>query len=73
MLCLYHFTRIVYIFLFNHTKAVNTSLFNMVNCPIQSYPCMLKYHKKHTFFENVWPAELALFIYVSTHYDVTVK
>jgi len=35
--------------------------------------CMLQYYRKNEFVENVWPASLALFIYVSTHCVETVK
>ena len=34
---------------------------------------MLKYYRKSAFADKVWPANLALFIYVSTHYIETVK
>ena len=34
---------------------------------------MLKYYRKNAFVENVWPANLALFIYLSTHCLETVK
>jgi len=33
----------------------------------------VKILKKNVFVENVWPANLALFVYVSTHCDETVK
>ena len=33
----------------------------------------VKYYRKDVFVENVWPANLALFVYVSTHCVVTVK
>jgi len=32
-----------------------------------SYPYMLKYYRKNEFVENVWPANSALFVYVSTN------
>ena len=38
-----------------------------------SYSCMYKYYSKNVFVENVRPANVALFIYVSTHYVETVK
>jgi len=38
-----------------------------------SYPCMYFFYRKHKFVENVWPANSALFIYVSTHCVETVK
>jgi len=38
-----------------------------------SYPCMQKYYRKNEFVENIWPANLDLFIYVSTHCVETVK
>jgi len=37
-----------------------------------SYPCMYKY-RKNEFVENVWSANSASFIYVSTHCVETVK
>jgi len=33
----------------------------------------VKYYRKDVFVENVWPANLALFVYVSTHCVETVK
>jgi len=33
----------------------------------------VKYYRKNVFVENVWPANLALFVYVSTHCVETVK
>ena len=33
----------------------------------------VKYYRKKDFYENVWPAKSALFIYVSTHCVETVK
>ena len=33
----------------------------------------VKYYRKNVFVENVWPANLALFVYVSTHCVKTVK
>ena len=33
----------------------------------------VKYYRKNVFAENVWPAKLALFVYVSTHCAETVK
>jgi len=33
----------------------------------------VKYYRKDAFVENVWPANLALFVYVSTHCVETVK
>jgi len=38
-----------------------------------SYPCMLKYYRKNEFVINVWPANSALFIYISTHWVKAVK
>jgi len=34
---------------------------------------MLNYYLKTYFVEKVWPANLALFVYVSTHYVETLK
>jgi len=36
-------------------------------------PSILKYYRTNGFVEKVWPANLALFIYVLTHYIETVK
>jgi len=33
----------------------------------------VNYYRKNVFVENVWPANLALFVYVSTHCVETVK
>ena len=33
----------------------------------------VKYYRKNVFVENVWPANVALFVYVSTHCVETVK
>ena len=33
----------------------------------------VKYYRKNVFVENIWPANLALFVYVSTHCVETVK
>ena len=33
----------------------------------------VKYYRKNAFVENVWPANLSLFVYVSTHCVETVK
>ena len=33
----------------------------------------VKYYRNNVFVENVWPANLALFVYVSTHCVETVK
>jgi len=33
----------------------------------------VKYYRKNVFVENVWPANLALFVYVSTHCVETIK
>jgi len=33
----------------------------------------VKYYRKDVIVENVWPANLALFVYVSTHCVETVK
>jgi len=38
-----------------------------------SYPGIQNYYRINEFVENVWPAKLALFIYVSTHCVETVK
>ena len=41
-------------------------------CQIQLF-MHVKYYIKHVFVENVWPANLGLFIYVSTYCVETVK
>ena len=38
-----------------------------------TYLCMSKYYRNSVFVKNVWPANSALFIYVSTHCVETVK
>ena len=44
----------------------------MRNCQIQLF-MHVKYYRKNVFVENVWPQNLALFVYVSTHCVETVK
>jgi len=44
----------------------------MRNCQIKLF-LHVKILQKNAFVENVWPANLALFIYVSTHCVETVK
>ena len=44
----------------------------MRNCQIYLF-MHVKYYRKNVFVENVWPANLALFVYVSTHCVETVK
>jgi len=44
----------------------------MRNCQIWLF-MQVKILQKNVFVENVWPANLTLFVYVSTHYVETVK
>ena len=46
--------------------AVNPTSVNMRNC-------LLKYSEKTDLVENVWPANLRWFVYVSTNYVETIK
>ena len=45
---------------------------NIRNCQIQLF-MHVNILQKHVFVEDVWPANLALFVYVSTHCVETVK
>jgi len=44
-----------------------------VSFDLKSYllTILVKYHRKNDFVEKMWPTNLALFIYVSTHYVKT--
>ena len=68
MLCLYLSTIIVYIILILYLSSETySSQHKKQQAAKYSYPCMLKYYSKNNFVEIVWPAYLALFVYVLTH------
>lgn len=54
------------LFTFNHIQAVLTTPVNMKNCQIQLSMHVKILHTKTTV-ETVWPADLVLFINVSSH------
>jgi len=57
--------------LINYIKAVKHTPINMRNCQ-KVLSMHVKNTEKNDFVENVWPANSALFIYVSTHCVETV-
>ena len=58
---------------FGHTyKAVNPTSVNKRNCP-KVVIHLIKILQKNDCVEKVWPANLALFVYVSTYTVETVK
>jgi len=75
MIWLYVATIIVYIAIFNYNKGTNPTPVNMRNCPIQC-SCKINYDKilqKNDIAEIVWPANKAVFVYVSMHNAETLK
>jgi len=69
----YRLVRIVYFLHFNHILAVKPTPVNIRNYKMQLSMHFKILQKKNEFVENVWPANSALFIYVSTLCVETVK